>query len=92
MYIYIIMLMQQFSNIEEYVKYVLQIFVHIICNHKNICIHFLLLNHGFILHVMYITILLKLYRKSIFITSLYLHEMLNSVIFFINNAFWNLQY
>jgi hypothetical protein len=31
--IYIIMLVKQFSNIEEYVKYVLQIFEHIICNY-----------------------------------------------------------
>jgi hypothetical protein len=35
LYLYIIMLLKQFSNIEDYVKYVLQIFVHItcICNH-----------------------------------------------------------
>jgi hypothetical protein len=32
-YMYIIILIKQFSNIEEYAKYVLQIYVYIICNH-----------------------------------------------------------
>jgi hypothetical protein len=41
-YMYIIMLIKQISNIEEYVKYLLQIFVHNICNHLNICTYFLL--------------------------------------------------
>jgi hypothetical protein len=41
---YIIMQIKQFSNIEEYVKCVLQIFVPIIFNQYIICIHFLLEN------------------------------------------------
>jgi hypothetical protein len=47
LYMFIIILLKQFSNIEEYVKYVLQIFGHIICNHQNICIHFLFLIEKF---------------------------------------------
>jgi hypothetical protein len=38
---YIIMLLKQFLNIEEYVKFELQISVRIICNHYNYCIYFI---------------------------------------------------
>jgi hypothetical protein len=34
LYMFIIMLVKQFSNIEEYVVYVLQIVIHIICTIK----------------------------------------------------------
>jgi hypothetical protein len=34
---------------------------------------------------------LRFIENKFFITSLYLHEMLNLIISFINNAFWNLQ-
>jgi hypothetical protein len=43
-YMYIIILLKRFSNIQENVRYGLQTFIGIICNHLNTCIHFLLKN------------------------------------------------
>jgi hypothetical protein len=64
---YIIM---QFSNMEEYIKYVLQIFVHIIIMKS------LKYMHSFLI----VKFDLNFIENNFFITSLYLHEMLNSVI------------
>jgi hypothetical protein len=66
------MQIKQFSNIEEYVKYVLQIFVHIfVCNHLST-----LYMHSFLS----VKFDLNSIENNFVITSLYLHEMLNSVI------------
>jgi hypothetical protein len=62
------MLIKQFSSIEEYVKYALQIFVHIVCNHYNIFIRLLLKD---------LTEILK--KNEFHNTSFYVHEMINSV-------------
>jgi hypothetical protein len=62
---YIISQIKQFSDIEEYVKRVLQISVHIIFNQKIICIHFLLEKFD-----------LEFIENEFLITSLYLHEIL----------------
>jgi hypothetical protein len=67
---YIIMLIQQFSNIEEYVKYVLQIFVHVLNVNVIIKLYAFIFIGKFDLQ----------FIKKILMTSHYLHEMLNSVI------------